>query len=229
MSAPCPQVSYQALHFPPEEMLRRAREFYAFMNLRRSVRAFSERPVPRELIEHAILTANTAPSGAHRQPWFFVAVDDPELKAQIRTAAEKEEWESYEGGRMPEEWLTALEPFCTNWRKPFLEIAPWLVVCFKQSYGFEASGEKRTNYYVTESVGIACGMFITAIHHMGLVTLTHTPSPMGFLSRLLQRPENEKPYILFPVGYPAEQAEVPDIKRKKLEEIVQWNLEEIGC
>ncbi len=217
-------LPHEALSFPQGDMLRRSREFYEFMNRRRSVRAFSARPVPRALLEHAILTANTAPSGAHRQPWFFVAVDDAELKKQIRIAAEKEERESYEGGRMPEEWRAALAPLGTDWRKPFLEVAPWLVVCFKQSYGIEANGEKVTNYYVNESVGIACGMFITAIHHMGLVTLTHTPSPMGFLSKLLLRPENEKPYMLFPVGYPAEQAEVPDIQRKKLEEIVQWNV-----
>lgn len=215
---------HQAFSFPQDDMLRRGREFYAFMDRRRSVRAFSERPVPRTLIEYAILTANTAPSGAHRQPWFFVAVDDPELKKQIRRAAENEERESYEGGRMPEEWRAALAPLGTDWHKPFLEIAPWLVVCFKQSYGVEPTGEKVTNYYVSESVGIACGMFITAIHHMGLVTLTHTPSPMGFLSKLLRRPENEKPYILFPVGYPADKVEVPDIQRKKLEEIVQWNV-----
>ncbi len=226
MTTPYRHVPYQAPRFAPEEMQRRAHEFYEFMNLRRSVRIFSDRPVPRKLIELAIMTANTAPSGAHRQPWFFVAVNDPELKRQIRIAAEKEERESYEGGRMPAEWRAALAPLGTDWHKPFLEIAPWLVVCFKQSYGVDANGEKFTNYYVNESVGIACGLFIAAIHNMGLVTLTHTPSPMGFLSTLLQRPENEKPYILFPVGYPAEQVEVPDIKRKKLEEIVQWNLAE---
>jgi len=220
-------VPYQALNFSPEEMQRRARAFYQFMNRRRSVRAFSDRPVPRELIEYAIMTANTAPSGAHRQPWFFVAVDDPALKGQIREAAEKEEWVSYEGGRMPLKWRAALAPFGTDWQKPFLEIAPWLVVCFKQSFGFDAGGEKITNYYVNESVGIACGVFITAIHNMGLVTLTHTPNPMGILSKLLQRPENEKPYILFPVGYPAEGVEVPDIERKQLDEIVQWNAGQI--
>ncbi|MEK7727634.1 MAG: nitroreductase family protein [candidate division KSB1 bacterium] len=224
MSTPYRPLPHQALHFSPEDMLRRGREFHAFMEHRRSVRSFSARPVARELIEHAILTANTAPSGAHRQPWFFVAVNDPAVKQQIRVAAEKEERESYAGGRMPAEWLAALTPLGTDWHKPFLEVAPWLVVCFKQSYGVEENGEKITNYYVNESVGIACGMLITAIHNMGLVTLTHTPSPMGFLRALLQRPENEKPYMLFPVGYPAEQVEVPDIKRKNLEEIVQWNL-----
>ncbi len=224
MSEPYRHTPHQALSFPPEEMQRRARAFYELLEQRRSVRTFSSRPVPHELIEYAILTANTAPSGAHRQPWFFAAVNDPELKKQIRIAAEKEERESYEGGRMPAEWLAALAPLGTDWRKPFLEIAPWLVVCFKQSYGVRANGEKFTNYYVNESVGIACGLFITAIHNMGLVTLTHTPSPMGFLATLLQRPENEKPYILFPVGYPAENVEVPDLQRKKLEEIAQWNL-----
>lgn len=217
-------IAYQPVAFSPEEMHRRAREFLEFMNCRRSVREFSDKPLPRELIELAIRTANTAPSGANRQPWFFVAVDDPELKKRIRLAAEQEEYESYEGGRMTPEWLAALAPLGTDWRKPFLEIAPWLVVCFKQSYGVDDHGGKFNNYYVNESVGIACGMFITAIHNMGLVTLTHTPSPMGFLAKLLQRPANEKPYILFPVGYPADSTTVPDIRRKSLDEIAQWNL-----
>lgn len=224
MSAAHPQVRYEALNFSAEEMRDNARAFYQFMNRRRSVRAFSNRSVPRELIEYAILTANTAPSGAHRQPWYFVAVDNADLKKQIREAAEKEEWENYEGGRMPPQWLAALAPLDTDWHKPFLEIAPWLVVCFKQSYSVDAQGEKMTNYYVNESVGIACGLFIAAIHNMGLVTLTHTPSPMGFLSKLLRRPENEKPFILFPVGYPEAGVEVPDLRRKHLAEIVQWNL-----
>lgn len=224
MSEQYRHVPYQALLFSPEEMQSRARAFYEFMDRRRSVRVFSDRPVPRASIEYAILTANTAPSGAHRQPWYFVAVDDAGLKKQIREAAEKAEWESYEGGRMPPEWRNALRPLGTDWQKPYLEIAPWVVVCFKQSYGLKANGERSTNYYVSESVGIACGLFIAALHNMGLVTLTHTPSPMGFLSKLLRRPENEKPFILFPVGYPAEGVEVPDIQRKPLSEIVQWNL-----
>lgn len=214
---------FKPINFSPEESLRRAREFYEFMNRRRSVRHFSDKPVPREWIELAIRTAGTAPSGANRQPWKFVAVNDPELKRKIRIAAEAEERESYEGGRMPPEWLEALQPLGTDWHKEFLEIAPWLVVCFRENYGVKEDGSRITNYYVHESVGIACGLFIAAIHSMGLVTLTHTPSPMGFLSKILGRPENEKPFILFPVGYPAENAKVPDIKRKAFEEIVQWN------
>jgi iodotyrosine deiodinase len=203
-------------------MLRRARAFHAAMEGRRSVRSFSPEPVPRELIEIAIRTASTAPSGAHRQPWKFVVVGDPGLKSQIRAAAETEEYESYIGGRMPAEWLEALAPLGTSWEKPFLETAPWLVVVFEELYGLDAEGRKRKNYYPKESVGIACGLFIAALHQMGLATLTHTPSPMAFLSRLLDRPVNEKPFILFPVGYPAPDAEVPDLKRKALEDVAVW-------
>ena len=179
------------------EMLTLACGFFEEMNRRRSVRQFSADPVPRELIELAIRSASTAPSGAHRQPWRFVAVCDPEMKKQIRIAAEEEEKKSYEG-RMPKEWLKALEPIGTNCQKPFLETVPWLVIVFAESYGLEPDGVREKNYYVQESVGIACGLFIAAIHHMGLATLTHTPSPMGFLSELLERPKNERPYILFP-------------------------------
>ena len=207
---------------PPAEMQARADRFLRLMQQRRSVRAFSERPVPRRLIERALQTAGTAPSGAHRQPWHFVAVDDSKLKREIRQAAEKEERESY-AERMSEEWLDALAPLGTDWRKPFLEQAPWLVVCFAESYGVDAASERVKNYYVQESCGIACGFFIAALHHMGLATLTHTPSPMRFLGDILGRPKNERPYILFPVGYPAPDAEVPDLARKPLEEIAQWN------
>ncbi len=204
-------------------MLERARVFFELMNQRRSVRFFSDEPVPRECIETAIRAASTAPSGAHKQPWTWVIVDDPLLKRQIREAAEKEEYQSYEGGRMTSEWLEALAPIGTDWHKPFLETAPYLVVCFRQNYDVSEEGRKITHYYVHESVGIACGLFIAAIHNMGLVTLTHTPSPMNFLSRILNRPENEKPFILFPVGYPAPDATVPTLERKSLAEIVQWN------
>ncbi len=193
------------------------------MDERRSVRDFSNRPVPKSCIEDAIRTANTAPSGAHMQPWTWVVVDDSDLKRHIRIAAEEEEYQSYEGGRMSEEWRQALEPLGTDWRKPFLETAPYLVICFEQRYGVRDDGGRYKHYYVSESVGIACGLFIAAIHHMGLVTLTHTPSPMGFLREILQRPENEKPYILFPVGYPADDATVPQLERKPLEQIVCWN------
>jgi nitroreductase len=203
-------------------MRRRARAFHEEMDRRRSVRAFSPDPVPRELIETAIRTASTAPSGAHRQPWKFVAVSDPAIKREIRLAAEAEERQSYVGGRMPAEWLEALAPLGTNWEKPYLEIVPWMVVVFVETYAVEADGRRRKNYYPKESVGIACGLFIAALHHMGLATLTHTPSPMAFLSRILDRPANEKPFILFPIGYPAPDAEVPDLRRKGLEEVAVW-------
>ncbi len=218
-------VAYHYEEQPEAEMRARAEAFHERMDQRRSVRFFSDRPVPRDLIERAILTAGTAPSGAHRQPWRFVVVDDPALKHQIRVAAEEEEFESYHG-RMAEEWLEALAPLGTDWHKPFLETAPWLVVCFTETYGVSAGGEKIKNYYVQESCGIACGFFIAAIHNMGLVTLTHTPSPMRFLNEILQRPKNERPFILFPIGYPAADATVPDLQRKRLDEITQWNLGE---
>ena len=207
--------------YDEQEMLARAEAFYELMNRRRSVRFFSDEPVPRRLVERAIQTASTAPSGAHMQPWTFVAVSDPAVKREIRVAAEKEEKESYEN-RMSEEWLRALEPFGTTWEKPFLETVPWIVVCFAQRYGVDEAGHKVKHYYVQESCGIACGLFIAAVHNMGLATLTHTPSPMRFLNDILGRPENEKPYILFPVGYPAHDATVPDLKRKSLEEISVW-------
>ena len=215
-------IPYRPERLSEDEMLRRARDFHAEMDRRRSVRDFSPDPVPRELIELAIRAASTAPSGAHRQPWTFVAISDPALKREIRIAAEAEEHESYVGGRMPPDWLEALAPLGTGWEKPYLEIVPWIVVVFEELYGLEPDGRKRKNYYPKESVGIACGLFIAALHRMGLATLTHTPSPMAFLSRILDRPANEKPFILFPVGYPAPDAEVPDIRRKGLEEVAVW-------
>jgi len=222
LSGEHPFIPYRPERLPEAEMRRRALDFHAGMDRRRSVRDFSPDPVPRELIEIAIRTASTAPSGAHRQPWKFVVVGDPGLKREIRAAAEAEEYESYVGGRMPEEWLQALAPLGTGWEKPLLETAPWIVVIFEELYGVRPDGGKRKNYYPKESVGIACGLFIAALHQMGLATLTHTPSPMAFLSRLLDRPANEKPFILFPIGYPAPDAEVPDIKRKGLEEVAVW-------
>lgn len=212
-------------HHPPRfdevEMLQRVESYYQYMDTRRSIRHFSDRPVPKEIIEKLILTASTAPSGAHKQPWTFCVVSDPDTKEKIRAAAEKEEYDSY-NGRMSEEWLEALAPLGTDWNKPFLEIAPWLIVVFKKSYDLHPDGSKKKNYYVNESVGLAAGFLLSAIHNAGLVTLTHTPSPMNFLQTLLNRPENEKPFLLLPVGYPADEVEVPDLKRKGLEEVVVW-------
>jgi len=219
------EPKFEAYHPPTysaAQMKTRGREFYQLMDRRRSVRQFSADPVPRELIELAIATASTSPSGAHRQPWKFVAVSDPSTKRKIREAAEAEEKESYDGGRMPPEWLEALAPLGTDWRKPYLEIAPWIVVVFEEPYGVAPDGSPRKNYYVKESVGMACGLFIAALHNMGLASLTHTPSPMAFLSRILDRPANEKPYVLIPVGYPAEDCRVPDLKRKPLDEVAEW-------
>lgn len=202
-----------------DEVRRRADAHYTEMAGRRSVRMFSPDPLPREIIDRAIATASTAPSGAHHQPWTFVATDAPEVKAAIREAAEVEERENYEGGRMNDEWQGALAPLGTDWHKEFLEVAPWLVVVFEQRYGLSPAGERRHHYYVKESVGLACGLFIAAIHRMGLVTLPHTPTPMAFLRRILQRPENERPFILFPVGFPYPGVRVPDLARKPLAEV----------
>jgi nitroreductase len=203
-------------------MAANGRAFLECMSRRRSVRHFAPDPVPRDLIEVAIATANTAPSGANRQPWHFVAVSDPETKAEIRHAAEAEEREFYEGGRATEEWLAALEPLGTDWRKEYLETAPWLVAVFKEVHGVSPDGGKITNYYVNESVGIACGLFIATLHQMGLATLTHTPQPMRFLNRILRRPANERPYILFPVGYPAADCRVPELAKKPLTAVTTW-------
>ena len=203
-------------------MLARARAFLTEARRRRSVRAFAPDPVPAELIELAVAAAHTAPSGANRQPWHFVAVSDPAVKREIRRAAEAEERAFYEGGRAPEARLEALAPLGTGWRKPFLEAAPWLVAVFKEIYGVGAGGERTSNYYVAESVGIACGFFIAALHRAGLATLTHTPQPMRFLSSILGRPANERPYILFPVGYPARDCTVPALDRKPLADVLTW-------
>lgn len=213
-----PFIKYSRESYEADEMMDRSASFAAWMDKRRTCRDFSEKPIPRSVIEHIIMTASTAPSGAHKQPWTFCVISDPVIKKQIRVAAEKEEKESYEG-RMSEEWLKDLEPIGTGWQKPFLETAPYLIIVFKRSYEFEINGHKRQNYYVTESVGLACGFLLAAIHHAGLVALTHTPSPMNFLSKILNRPENEKPFLLIPVGYAAEECWVPDIRRKPLEEI----------
>jgi iodotyrosine deiodinase len=215
-----PFVTYSKQQFDHGDMLQRSISFYHWMNERRTVRDFSDRPVPREVIENILMTASTAPSGAHKQPWTFCVVSDATIKKQIREAAEQEEYESY-NGRMPPEWLEDLKPLQTDWKKDFLETAPYLIIVFKKSYEL-VGGKKRNTYYALESCGIACGFLLAAIHHAGLAALTHTPSPMNFLSKLLKRPENEKPFLLLPVGYPAGECWVPDLNRKGLSEISVW-------
>ncbi|MBI1341436.1 MAG: nitroreductase family protein [Terrimonas sp.] len=214
-------IPYSIKTFTAETMVAKSDAFYHFMDTRRTIRDFSDQPVPMEVIENIIKTASTAPSGAHKQPWTFCIVRDPTIKKQIREAAEIEEQISY-SGRMSEEWLQDLAPIGTDWRKPFLEIAPYLIVVFKRSYELEANGHKHQNYYVTESTGLACGFLLAAIHHAGLAALTHTPSPMNFLSKILNRPEHEKPFLLIPVGFPAADCRVPDLHRKAPEEIINW-------
>jgi iodotyrosine deiodinase len=212
-------LDFEAL--PPEVMEERGRSFYLEMNRRRTTRHFSPAPVPRELIELAIRTAGTAPSGAHQQPWTFVAIADPTLKEKIREAAEAEEHGFYHG-RAPADWIHALARLGTDEHKTHLTDAPWIVILFRQAYGLDGTQAKRTFYYTQESCGIAAGFFIAAVHRMGLVTLTHTPNPMGFLSELLARPANEKAMLVMPVGYPADGARVPDLSRKGLDEIAIW-------
>ncbi len=207
--------------YPVEEMKQRAADFYADIRQRRSVRDYSDRPVPREIIENCLLAAGTAPNGANLQPWHFVVVSNPEIKRKIRLAAEEEEAAFY-SGRAPDEWLEALAPLGTDANKPFLETAPYLIVIFAQNYGLTPEGEKIKHYYVSESVGIATGLLVTAVHKAGLVSLTHTPSPMNFLSKILERPSNERAYLILVVGYPAEGTEVPDITKKSLAELATF-------
>jgi iodotyrosine deiodinase len=214
-----PIPDYRA--YPPDQMLERARSFRADLQRRRTVRAFSDRAVPREIIEECILAAGTAPSGANLQPWHFAVVSDPERKRRIREAAEKEEYAFYHE-KAPQEWLDALAPLGTDENKEFLECAPYLIAIFAQRFGVLPEGRRVKHYYATESVGIATGMLITALHHAGLATLTHTPSPMGFLNELTGRPPNERPFLLLVVGYPSEEATVPDIRKKSLAEIASF-------
>ncbi|MHA2171368.1 MAG: nitroreductase family protein [Candidatus Kariarchaeaceae archaeon] len=214
-----PHIEYEFQKISVEVSKAKALHFYETMNSRRSVRFFSDEAIPLEIIENVIKTAGTAPSGAHKQPWTFVVVTDPEIKKKIRIAAEEEERKNY-SGRLNDEWLNDLAPLGTTWEKPFLETASYLIVAFKQRYGVGEDGSHKKHYYVSESVGIAVGFLIAAIHQAGLVTLTHTPSPMNFLSKILERPENEVPFILLPVGYPAKNATVPDLKRKYLSNIM---------
>ncbi len=201
-------------------MVARATRFRDDLKHRRSVRMFASDPVPQRLIELAIETAATAPSGAHKEPWTFVAISSSDIKRQIRKAAEEEERVNYLENRMNDEWQEALAPLGTDHHKEFLEIAPWIVVLFEQRYEQQANGQRRKNYYVKESCGIAAGLFVAALHNMGLATLTHTPSPMAFLTKLLGRPENERPFVMFPIGYPLPGTLVPDLARKDLDEVM---------
>lgn len=207
--------------YPVEEMNERARAFREELQRRRTIRTFDTRPVPREIIEECLRAAGTAPNGANMQPWQFVVISDPDVKKQIREGAEKEERDFYER-RAPQEWLQALAPLGTDWKKPFLEEAPYLIVIFGLSKTILPDGKKLKNYYVTKSVGIATGMLITAIHNAGLASLTHTPSPMAFLNKILDRPSNERPFLVLVVGYPAEGTTVPDISKKVLDEIATF-------
>lgn len=214
-----PLTTYQ--QYTAAETAQRAHDFRVNMQRRRSIRMFSDKPVPQSVIADILLTAGTAPSGANQQPWHFCAVSNPDMKRQIRIAAEQEE-QAFYTERAPQEWLNALAPLGTNASKPFLDIAPWLIVCFAESWHRNDDGSKGKNYYVTESMGIAVGMLITAIHNAGLVTLTHTPSPMGFLAEICGRSENERAYLLMPVGYPADDCQVPIITKKSLSDIATF-------
>lgn len=214
-------IALEIPRYPPEEMLERATRYRAEASRRRSVRDFSADPVPRAVVEQCLLAAGSAPSGANRQPWHFCVVGDPDIKRQIRAGAEQEEREFYQR-RAPDDWLAALAPLGTDANKPFLETAPYVIVIFAEKYGLDAAGNKQKNYYVPESVGIATGVLINALHHAGLATLTHTPSPMKFLNRILGRPEREKPTMILVVGYPTADARVPDIERKPLDKIASF-------
>lgn len=213
-------IKYQSADLTEKEMLERTRENYEHMNLRRSVRDFSDKDFPFEVIQNLIKIASTAPSGANKQPWTFCVVKNADIKKRIRLAAEEEERKSYEE-RMSEEWLSDLKHLGTDANKPFLEKAPYLIVVFKRPYEIDIQGNKHQNYYVNESVGLACGFLISAIHQVGLVTLTHTPSPMRFLEKILERPSNERAFLLLPVGYASEETYVPDIVRKSLDEVMK--------
>ena len=207
--------------YPQDEMKQRSEAFYADIKRRRTVRDFSDRAVPREVVDHCLLAAGTAPNGANLQPWHFAVVENPEIKSKIRVAAEKEEREFY-NGKAPQAWLDALEPLGTDESKPFLEIAPYLIVVFSKTHDVRPDGEKVKHYYASESVGIATGFLIAALHHAGLATLTHTPSPMKFLNEVLDRPTNERPFLVLVVGYPTEDAKVPMITKKPLEKIATY-------
>ena len=216
-----PFIPYKQDSITDEQMLENAKAFYEKLDKRRSVRHFSDKPVPKEVMENLIMAGSSAPSGAHKQPWTFCLISNKELKAKLRELAEEEEKKSY-GGRMSEEWLEDLAPLGTDWVKEFIDVAPWIVVIMKRVYEYNEDGSKHNNYYVSESVGLAAGFFLVAVQNAGLVALTHTPSPMNFISKALNRPDNERPFLLIPVGHPSENAEVPDLTRKSIEQVIQY-------
>lgn len=214
-------VPYTPIKKTIDEVRSASQIYRAQLDHRRSVRFFSEENVPKDVIENIIMTASSAPSGAHKQPWTFAAISNQDLKVKIRQAAEKEEYTNYHG-RMSDDWLDDLKKFDTNWIKEFITTAPWIIVMFKKSYDIDHSGNKHKNYYVNESVGIAAGFLISAIHQSGLTTLTHTPSPMNFLEKILERPPNERAFLLLPVGFPAKDAKVPVLKRKQSKDVIVY-------
>lgn len=216
-----PFIPYVQESISDEKMIEQSEAFYQKVDKRRSVRDFSDTPVPKEVMENIIMSASTAPSGAHKQPWTFCLISNAALKSKLRELAEEEEKKSY-GGRMSEEWLEDLAPLGTDWMKEFIDVAPWIVVIMKRAYEFKEDGSKHNNYYVSESVGLAAGFFLLAVQNAGLVALTHTPSPMNFISKALNRPENERPFLLIPVGHPAKNAEVPHLTRKSKEEVIHY-------
>lgn len=216
-----PFISYSRPFVDEETMIDKSKTFLNWAEERRSVRDFSNRPVPKEVIENLIMTGSTAPSGAHKQPWTFCLISNASLKSKLRALAEEEEKKSYDG-RMSEQWLKDLEPLGTDWQKEFIDVAPWIVIIMKRIYEVGENGEKNNNYYVAESVGLAAGFFLMAVHNAGLVALTHTPSPMNFIAKALNRPENERPFLLIPVGYPSENATIPDIYRKNNDEVIHY-------
>ena len=216
-----PFLPFERETYSNEEMLKRSRDFYKWADTRRSVRDFSSKEVPKEVMENILKTASTAPSGAHKQPWTFCLISNETLKSKLRALAEEEEKKSY-GGRMSDDWIKDLEPLGTDWQKEFIDIAPWIVIVMKKAYDLDENGNKLNNYYVSESVGLASGFLLMAVHNAGLVALTHTPSPMNFISKALNRPENERPFLLIPVGHPAKNAEVPSLKRKSKEKVIHY-------
>lgn len=216
-----PFIPFERQTYSNDEMIKKSEAFYNWADKRRSVRDFADTPVPKEVMENLIKTASTAPSGAHKQPWTFCLISNKELKSELRALAEEEERKSY-GGRMSEEWLKDLEPLGTDHIKEFIDVAPWIVVVMKKAYDLDEEGKKHNNYYVNESVGLAAGFFLLAVHNAGLVALTHTPSPMNFIAKALKRPENERPFLLIPVGHPAKGALVPDLRRKPIEDVMEF-------